>query len=290
MKGVQLAVEYLLLGVFVIVRPALVLQGLAFGAAAAAALPFASGAWPDWLTRAVFSSGALSVTLFITGLLLSKARRWEPAEGTRQNAQGRTAHYAERPGEHDAATWPVPFGLTLVLIAALAVYTSSPLVPLWSEILARLDGNVDWGGLSRPAPNAGLIILPILVGLMVPALVTLAALAAIVLPLALLVLLPNRRPRFMTLVGMSAVCQAGLSASGWLAARMLARLVEAAGPSMRDSGDAEVVQIADRLTQASASLEGMAFMLLAPGCGLLLWLLALRPWQHATGPRYHSAP
>jgi hypothetical protein len=260
---VTVVLEHLLLAAFASVRPLFVLQALAFGVAAVTAVLVAGGAPPGWVLRAATSAGVLSVTLLITGLLLSKARGWEQA----------------RLDEQEAATWPVPFGLTLVLFAALAVYTSSPLVPLWSEILARLDGNVDWGGLSRPAPNAGLIILPILVGLMVPALVTLAALAAIVLPLALLVLLPNRRPRFMTLVGMSAVCQAGLSASGWLAARMLAGLVEAAGPPMRGSGDAEVVQIADQLTQASASLEATAFMLLAPACGLLLWMLALRPWR-----------
>ena len=39
-----------------------------------------------------------------------------------------------------------------------------------------------------------------LIGLLIPVLVTLAALASILLPMALLVLLPNRRPRFMALL------------------------------------------------------------------------------------------
>jgi hypothetical protein len=219
--------------------------------------------WPDWAIRAAISSAALSAVLLATGLLLSKARGWEPA----------------RPGEHDAATWPIPFGLTLMLIAGLAVYAASPLPDLWSEILEWLNRNIDWGDLSRPAPNAGLILLPILVGLMVPALVTLAALAAIALPLALLILLPDRRPRFMALVGMSAVCQSGLAVASWLSARTLAGLVDTAAALMRDSGDAEVLQVAEQLRQASDVLSQTALYLLAPAAGLVAWTLVLHPWR-----------
>jgi hypothetical protein len=152
---------------------------------------------------------------------------------------------------------------------------------LWSEVIGRLNGVVDWESLSRPAPNAGIVVLPILIGLMVPALVTLAAFAAIVLPLALLILLPDRRPRFLALVGMSAVCQAGLALASWLAANAIAGLIDAANVVMRDSGDAEVLQVAGWLRQQSAVISGTALALLVPALGLVAWFVALHPWRKA---------
>ena len=179
--------------------------------------------------------------------------------------------------------WPMPLGVTLLLLAGLAAYAAAPLPPLWREIAARMNESIAWDDLSRPAPNSGIVVLPILIGLLVPALVTLAAVASIALPLAILILLPDRRPRFMALFGMSAICQAGLALAAWLAARTIAGLIEAAAGVMRDSGDAEVLQVAERLTQASAVIAGTAFALLAPASGLVLWMLVLRPWQHAPG-------
>jgi hypothetical protein len=220
---------------------------------------------PGWVAQAEISAAVLSATLLITGLRLPIARRWEQGDAD----------------QHATAMWPIPFGLTLLLLAGLAAYAASPLPALWSEIAARLNGSIDWGDLSRPAPNAGLVLLPILIGLMVPALVSFAALSAIVLPLALLVLLSGRGPRFMPLVGMSAVFQAGITLAGWMASRTLSGLVAAAGTLMRDSGDAEVLQVADQLTQANATLEGSAVALLAPALGLVAWLVVLHPWRNS---------
>ena len=265
MKPVRLAVESLLLAGFFVARPALVLQALAFGTAAAAAWTVTSSGLPGWVAQALVSAAMLSATLFVTGLLLPIARRWEQRDAV----------------QHATAMWPIPFGVTLLLLAGLALYSASPLPTLWSEIASRLNGNIDWGDLSRPAPNAGVILLPILIGLMVPALVSVAALSAIVLPLALLVLLPSRGPRFMPLVGMSAVFQAGITLAGWLASRTLSGLVSAAGTLMRDSGDAEVLQVADQLTQASGLLEGTAAALLAPALGFVAWLVVLHPWRNS---------
>jgi hypothetical protein len=264
MKPVRLAVEYLLLAGFFVARPLLVLQALAFGTAAAAAWTVTSSGLPGWVAQALVSAAVLSATLFVTGLLLPVARRWE-----RRDADQRAT-----------AVWPIPFGLTLFLLAGLALYAAAPLPALWSEISSRLNGNIDWGDLSRPAPNAGVILLPILIGLMVPALVSAAALSAIVLPLALLAMLPSRGPRFMPLVGMSAVFQAGITLAGWLASRTLSGLVSAAGTLMRDSGDAEVLQVAEQLTQASGLLESTAVALLAPALGFVAWLVVLHPWRN----------
>jgi hypothetical protein len=257
--------ERLLLGAFALARPLLVLQALAFGTATASAWTITTSDLPGWIRQAELSAAALSATLLITGVLLQIARGWERGD----------------PGQHVAAMWPAPFGLTLFLLGGLAVYAASPLPALWSEIASRLNGNANWGDLSRPAPNAGLIVLPILIGLMVPALVTGAAVAAIVLPVALLVLLPNRPPRFMPLVGMSAVFQAGTAVAAWLASRTLAGLVAAAETLMRDSGDAEVLQVAGQLTQASATLQGTAVALLAPAVALVAWLVVLHPWRNS---------
>jgi hypothetical protein len=217
----QVAVEHLLLAAFVLIRQVFVLQALAFGAATSAALLIYGGGWPDWLIRATGLSAALSATLLVTALLLQAARRWQPSE------VGADQHASE--------VWPAPFGLTMLLIAGLAAYAASPLTALWSEIAAQLNGTVDWAGLSRPAPNAGLVLLPVLIGLLVPALVTAVAIAAIALPVALLFLLPKRGPRFPAIAGMSAICQAGLAIGGWLWAAAVATLTAAATTVMRDS-------------------------------------------------------
>jgi len=50
---------------------------------------------------------------------------------------------------------------------------------------------------------------------------------------------------------------------------------------MRDSGDAEVLQVADQLTQASGLLEGTAAALLAPALGFVAWLVVLHPWRNS---------
>jgi hypothetical protein len=266
MRFLQVAVEHLLFAAFAVVRVVLVLQALAFLTATAATVLVPAGNWPDWLIRAALPAAALSAVLFATGLLFPIVRHWE--------GPPRTAAAGEA-----AAVWPLPFGLTLALLAGLAAYAASPLPAFWNELVGRLNGVIDWGDLSRPAPNSGIVVLPILVGLLIPALVTLAALTSIVLPLALLILLPNRRPRFMALVSMTAVCQAGFAVAGWLAARALAGLVDAAAAEMRESGDAEVVQVADQLTRVSAIVEGSATALLAPALGLIAWLIALHPWR-----------
>ena len=62
MKPVRLAVEYLLLAGFFVARPALVLQALAFGVAAAAAWTVTSSNLPGWVAQAEISAAVLSAT------------------------------------------------------------------------------------------------------------------------------------------------------------------------------------------------------------------------------------
>ena len=262
MRWIRIALEHVLLAAFFMARLVLLLQALAFGTAAAATLVAASGAWPDWLVAPVLSTAALSATCFVAGLLLPIARRWE-----------------EAPGDEPGGVWPAPFGLTLVLLAGLSSYASSRLPALWQELVTRLSGVIVWEDLSRPAPNAGIVLLPMLIGLLIPVLVTLAALASILLPLALLVLLPNRRPRFMALLAMSVICQTALVIASWLAAHALSGLAGTAVTLMRDSGDAEVMQLADQLVRVSQIIEGTASALIVPALGMAAWLIALRPWR-----------
>ncbi len=262
MRWIQIALEHVLLAAFFMARLVLLLQALAFGTAAAATLVAASGAWPDWLVAPVLSAAAVSATCFVAGLLLPIARRWE-----------------EAPGDEPGGVWPAPFGLTLVLLAGLSSYASSRLPALWQELVTRLNGVIVWEDLSRPAPNAGIVLLPMLIGLLIPVLVTLAALASILLPMALLVLLPNRRPRFMALLAMSVVCQTALVIASWLAAHALSELAVTVVTLMRDSGDAEVMQLADQLVRVSQIIEGTASALIVPALGMAAWLIALRPWR-----------
>ena len=84
------------------------------------------------------------------------------------------------------------------------------------------------------------------------------------LPLALLLLLPGRRPRFPALLGMSVVCEVALVSAGWLAARALKGFAAVAVAAMAGETDAEVTRVSGDLSRTVAVLEGIATALAIP--------------------------
>ena len=211
----------------------------------------------------MISALLLSATFFVAGLLLIAVRRW------------RVPHTS---GGHEPAwAWPALLGLSLLALPALAASAASGLLPLWSKIAAQLDAIGFWDGVTRPGPYAGLVMLPILLALFVPALVTAAAFCEVAVPLALLPLLPTRSRLFPTLLALGAICQAALVLAGWLAADAFARLAEQAIAAMAAAEDAEVLQVADSLHRATGVLTSTATALVAPLLGILAWVAFLRP-------------
>jgi putative effector of murein hydrolase LrgA (UPF0299 family) len=254
--------ERLLLGLFVVTRVAFVCQGGAFALASIATVPFVDQDAADWLWDLLVAGASLSATFFIAGLLLSAARHWH----------GQTATTRVEP----AWPWTVALGVSLAAVAGLAAIAAGPLPPLWAEIVQRLQAAGAWEDWVRPDAS-GLVLLPVLLALFVPALVTAAAVFSIAFPGALLVLLPARRPLFPTLLTMGTVSQAALVVSGALVAHFLGTFATEAIATMNASGDEEVIRIARDLEGAVRAIATTATALVAPLVVMAGWLVFLRP-------------
>ena len=260
---VRASLERMLLLGFGAAQSIFLFQGVAFGCAWLAARAAAPAEAPAWLRDAMLSALLLSATFFVAGLLLVAARRWRVPQ-----ASG---------GSEPAWPWPGLLGLSLLALSALAINAASGLPPLWSEIAAQLEAVGFWDGLKRNDPFGGIVLLPILLALLVPALVTAAAFSQVTLPPALLALLPTRSRLFPTLLAMGAICQAALVLGGWLAADSFSRLAEHAITAMAAADDAEVLRVSEQLQRATGVLTSTASALVAPLLGMLAWLAFLRP-------------
>ena len=267
MSLARTGLERLLLLLFGALRNVFLVQGVALAVAWMATCAAAPAEPPAWLRAASLSALLLSLTFFVAGLLLVAARSW------------RVPHVACEP---HAAGWPWPavLGLSLLVLPAVAAGAGSGLPSLWCEIGVRLDAIGFWDSLSRPDPFGGIVLLPLLLALLVPALVSAAAAFSIAVPLLLLLLLPARSRLFPTLLALAVVCQGALVLGGWLAADGLARLAEQASGAMNVAGDAEVTQVAQQLQRWTGVLTAAAGALVPPLLGMLAWLAFLRP----TGP------
>ena len=218
---------------------------------------------PPWLRAIGLTAAMASVTFVATGVLLVMARRWP----------GAPAHRAAEP----LWPWPAALGVSLVGVALLAALAASNLPSLWLMIGTQLEAIGFWSGVSRSDPYGGIVLLPIILALFVPALVSVAAVFAIAYPLALLSLMPARRPLFPALLLIGALCQAGLVLSSWLSANMLARLAEQALIALEASGDAEVLRVSADLRVARDVIQSTATALVIPTLIVLAWAAFLRP-------------
>ena len=179
--------------------------------------------------------------------------------------------------------WPTRLTVSLVLISGLTVIVSGGLPGLWRQILAQLSAIDFWNGLTTPSQFGGIVILPILLALFVPLLVTVAAVFSFVFPLVLLARLRFRPLMFPTMMSMGAVCQSALVATGLMATMLLRELMQALNAAMLEAPDAEVVQVADQLTREMSALMTTATMLVLPAAALVGWAVFLRPSSNAAG-------
>lgn len=255
--------EHLLLGFFVLARTAFVLQGGSFALACVTAIPFANQGAAAWLWDLLIATATLSATFFTAGLLLSAARHWHARSATR--------------GNEPAWPWAAALGFSLIAVSVLSAIAAAPLPPLWNEIAERVRGAGVWEDLTHPGPYSGLVAVPVLLALSVPALVTGAVAFSIAYPLALLALLPARRPLFPTLLTMGTVCQAALVLGGALSAYFLESFATEAIAMMNASSDAEVIRIAGDLRGATGVITTAAIALVAPLLVMAGWLAFLQP-------------
>ena len=262
-------IDRLLLWLFGVARNLFFLQGLAFGCASAATFAWTRSDVSPWLTRSFVVAALISGTFVVAGFLLSWMRSWKPTR--------------DRWSDPAESVWPTRLTVSLVLISGLTVIVSGGLPGLWRQILAQLSAIDFWNGLTTPSQFGGIIILPILLALFVPLLVTVAAVFSFVFPLVLLARLRFRPLMFPTMLSMGAVCQFALVATGWLATMLLRELTQAFNAAMLEAPNAEVVQVADQLTGAVSTLMATAMMLVLPAAALVGWAVFLRPSSNAAG-------
>ncbi len=260
--------DRLLLWLFGAARQIFLLQALACGCAWAAALTWTSttNAAP-WMTRALWSGGLLSGTFFVAGLLLWRMRSWPPAVADPAQAIG--------------WPWRTALAASFVLMAGVTLIASAPLTSLWRQILTQLTAIEFWDGLRNPGQFGGIVILPILLALVVPALVTIAASFSFIFPLVLLARLRQHPSMFPVLLAMGAVCNAALVGSGWFATRLFRDLAQTASAEMLKAPDAEVVALATQLIGAINTLSRAATVLIVPASVLVVWAVFLRPLGRA---------
>jgi len=260
--------DRLLLWLFGAARQIFLLQGLAFGCAWAAALAWTSTATAaPWITRALWSGGLFSATFVVAGLLLWRMRSWPPVVADPALAIG--------------WPWRTALAMSFVLMTGVTLIASAPLPSLWRQILAQLTAIEFWDGLKNPGQFGGIVILPILLALLVPALVTIAASFSFVFPLVLLARLRQRPSMFPVLLAMGAVCDVALVGGGWFATRLFSDLAQTASGEMLKAPDAEVVALAKQLTGAIETLMRTATVLIAPAVALSVWAVFLRPLGRA---------
>jgi methionine-rich copper-binding protein CopC len=262
-------IDRLLLWLFAVARTLFLLQGLAFGCAAAATLAWTRRSAPPWALRALVFGALLSGGFVGAALVLSWMRSWTAPRDTWSDPR--------------ASRWRAGLGGSLVLIAGLTLVASAGLPPLWREISANLAAIGFWEELTRPSQFGGIVILPILAALFVPALVTAAAIFSFLFAIVLLARLPFRPLMFGVLASMGAVVQSALVATGWLATAVLRELAEAGAAAMLSAPDQEVRQLADQLTTAVNTLMTSATILVAPTTVLVAWSVFLRPSGHGAG-------
>jgi methionine-rich copper-binding protein CopC len=256
-------IDRLLGWLFGIVRQLFLLQGLAFGCASAASVAWVSRIASPWMTRVLITAVLISASFVAAGLVLGRLRSWSRVRDVASDAAG--------------SKWPTALAVSLVAMSGLALVASMGLPSLWREIGAQLTAVGFWNELSGPSQFGGIVFIPIVLALFIPALVTASALFSFVFPLVLVARLPSRPLLFPTLLSMGAVCQTALVATGWLATKLLHQISEVVATEMTKAPDTEVRQLATRLTMAVETLTITAAMLMLGVATIVAWAIFLRP-------------
>ena len=161
-----------------------VASGLAFLAAAGAvqAGSAIAGASPSWVRLVIGGSLGFAVVQLAAGgvsLYLRRARtRWLPDSLDSQASRG---------SGFDG--WLILFPLTLVVVTTVMLVQLRPLAAFWRDVFALADQLNLWQDLQRNAPDAGYVLMPIVIGLALPGVDTAAGAAAVVGAALLLALL-----------------------------------------------------------------------------------------------------
>ena len=258
MPVLRILLERSLLLLFSLARVALLTQGLSMLAAVLAASALVPAESPPWLQHAMWSSRLVSASLLVAGVVLMACRRL----GLPRTANaGRSDWF-----------WPALLALSLASLAALAWARASDLLSLWQQISRSLEEIGFWEAAGKSDPFGGIVLLPIMAALLVPALETAAAFALIALPPAMVVLLATRSRLFPRIFAMMVVCQLGFVIAGILAADAFSTLSTEFLAAMATQPDAEMERVGSLLTHGRDVLVSTSMAFVAPALGSLAWL------------------
>lgn len=245
--------DRLLLWTFRLARTLFLLQGLAIGSATLVLATLAAG---PWVGRASLFVGTLSAIFIVAALLITAIRR-----------EVRERHSAYSPG----STETVLFAVSLLTVAALTLIVSAGLPPLWRDISVKLSAAGFWAELRRPSQFGGVLMLPLILALAVPAMVTGAAAFSVGFAIVLLARLRSRSAALPSIAAMGAVVQSALVGASWLAVAALGQLSELAVASASSAPDLDVRRLSGELTAAVATLTRIASLLVVPTVLLVAW-------------------
>jgi methionine-rich copper-binding protein CopC len=260
MALVRVAIESLLVFLFWIARAVFAAFALATATMLVAAPALGGPEAPAWLGVITRASLLIGGTFLLSAVLLFVA------PGLR----------APAPGESEGPpAWLWLLGLMLIGLPALAWASAADLLALWREILVLLDRLGFWEEFERGGQYSGLVMMPIMAALFVPALEAIAAFFLIVAPLGLLALLPTRSRHFPRFFSMGVVCQAALVLASVIGADAFSKLATELTAAMNAAEGAEVQRAAGDLARASDVLTSTATAFVAPMLGHLVWLPVL---------------
>ena len=274
MPVARIAAEQLLLFLFRTAGLAFLAAALATGGAFVAVLPLQGPDAPQWLGVLARASLAMAGTFLATGALVFAAR---PPSATAAGGGG------GRPGRNAAGL----LALSLVALPALSFARARELTALWREILVLLERVGFWNAFEGGGMNSGLVLLPVLAALVVPALEAAAAFFLIAVPPGLLALLATRSPLLPRTFAMLAACQAGLVLASLIGADAFSRLATDVIALMSADRDAGLMDAIETLRRAEVALASTARGFVAPAVGYVLWvpvLLLRRQAVEATAP------
>jgi hypothetical protein len=170
--------------------------------------------------------------------------------------------------------WLILFPLTLVSVPLLMLTRLRPLAEFWRDVLALADQIGPWQDLLRNSSASGLVLMPIIAALAVPAIEVLAAAAYVLdstLLVALLLLRSTRVPRALLLC---VLLQSSLVLASVVGAAVIERLTPSLEQLIRETPDpagVEQARATDALQRYGVVTRGASDTLTWPCLAMAFW-------------------
>jgi hypothetical protein len=184
-------------------------------------------------------------------------------------------------GQHSSASagsgldgWMILFPLTLVGLPLLIFSQLQPLAAFWRDVLMLADQLDLWQGLQGDTGASGLVLMPVIAALAVPAVELIAAATQTIASVLLILLLLLRSSRVPRALLLCVLIQGGLVGSSLLGAMAVERLAPSVEQLIRETPDGagtEQTRALDELQRYRAVTRGASQALTAAWVLLAAW-------------------